>query len=85
MSSKKKGSRFDDLIDAARSRQQQDLLSVEEKILGKSKSTDPDYTRTTVYFPKQLHRKMKAVALSQERQMSDIVTELVEQWLLSQG
>ncbi len=85
MSSKKKGSRFDDLIDVARSRQQRDLPSIEEKIVAKSKSTDPDYIRTTVYLPKQLHRKMKAVALSQERQMSDIVTELVEQWLLSQG
>ena len=86
MSNKKKSSRFDDLIDAARSRQQRDELpSIEEQIVGKSKSTDPDYIRTTVYLPKKLHRRMKAVALSQERQMSDIVTELIEQWLLSQG
>jgi ribosomal protein L1 len=86
MSNKKKSSRFDDLIDAARSRQQRDELpSVEDKITAKSKSTDPDYIRTTVYLPKQLHRQMKAVALSQERQMSDIIKELVEQWLLSEG
>ncbi|BDA74257.1 Helix-turn-helix protein, CopG [Rivularia sp. IAM M-261] len=85
MSEKKKGSRFDDLIDAARSRKQRDELPsiVEEDKLGiKSKSTDPNYIRTTIYLPKQLHRRMKAAALSQDRQMSDVIAELVEQWLL---
>jgi hypothetical protein len=84
MSDKKKGSRFDDLIDAARSRQQRDdLPSIkdDDKLGIKSKSTDPNYIRTTVYLPKQLHRRMKAAALSEDRQMSDIIAELVEQWL----
>jgi ParG len=81
--SKKKGSRFDDLIDAARSRQHRDDLPSldEEKSILKSKSTDPNYIRTTVYLPKQLHKRMKAAALSQDKQMSDIIAELVEQWL----
>ena len=54
MSTKKKTSRFDDLIDAARSRQQRDELpSVDNgKLDVKSKSTDPNYIRTTVYLPK---------------------------------
>ncbi|MBF2063052.1 MAG: CopG family transcriptional regulator [Calothrix sp. C42_A2020_038] len=83
MSNKKKVSRFDDLIDAARSRQQRDELSSheEDKLGFRSKSTDPNYIRTTVYLPKQLHRRMKTAALSQDRQMSDIIAELVEQWL----
>lgn len=84
MSDKKKGSRFDDLIDAARSRKQRDDLPsiIDDDKLGiKSKSTDPNYIRTTIYLPKQLHRRMKAAALSQDRQMSDIVAELVEEWL----
>ncbi|BAZ08532.1 helix-turn-helix protein, CopG [Calothrix sp. NIES-4071] len=85
MSDKKKGSRFDNLIDAARSRQQRDELPSiidDDKNNGvKSKSTDPNYIRTTVYLPKQLHRRMKAAALSQDRQMSEIIAELVEQWL----
>ncbi|WYL96845.1 MAG: CopG family transcriptional regulator [Gloeotrichia echinulata IR180] len=84
MNNKKKTSRFDDLIDAARSRQQRDKPQLnEDKSTSQSKSTDPDYTRTTIYLPKQLHRKLKTAAVSQERQMSDILTELVEQWLLS--
>jgi predicted DNA-binding protein len=83
---KKKTSRFDDLIDAARSRQQRDKLQpVEEKPSSRSKSTSADYTRTTIYLPKQLHRQLKAAAASQDRQMSDIVTELIEQWLLTKS
>jgi hypothetical protein len=87
MTDKKKGSRFDDLIDAARSRQQRDDLPLVSKdkqndaFGAKSKSTDPNYIRTTVYLPKQLHRRMKAAALSQDKQMSDIIAELVETWL----
>lgn len=83
LSNKKKTSRFDDLIDAARSRQQRDQLqSTEDQPTSLSKSTDPAYTRTTIYLPKQLHRQLKAAAASQDRQMSDIVAELVEQWLM---
>ncbi len=84
MNNQKKTSRFDDLIDAARSRQQRDKPQPnEDKPTSLSKSTDPEYTRTTIYLPKKLHRKLKTTAASQERQMSDILTELVEQWLLS--
>lgn len=81
--SKKKTSRFDELIDAARSRQKRDKPQElnEEKVTFKSKSTDPDYVRTTVYLPKKLHRKLKLAAAADERQMSDIMTELVEKWL----
>ncbi|WP_044501083.1 hypothetical protein [Nostoc sp. PCC 7107] len=86
MNNKKKTSRFDDLIDAARSRQLRDQLPiVDEKPTSRTKSTDPDYIRTTIYLPKQLHRQLKSAAVSQERQMSDIVTELIEQWLLTQS
>lgn len=84
MNNKKKPSRFDDLIDAARSRQQRDNPApIETQPTALSKSTNPEYIRTTIYLPKNLHRKLKAAAVAQERQMSDIMTELVEQWLLS--
>ena len=82
MSNKQKSSRFDELIEVARSRQNRDELQVKsEQSSRKTKSTDPDYVRTTFYLPKAVHRKLKSVAVSQERQMSDIVTELLEQWL----
>lgn len=81
--SKKKASRFDELIDAARSRQKRDKPPElnEEKSTLKSKSTDPDYVRTTVYLPKKLHRSLKLAAAADDRQMSDIITELLEKWL----
>ncbi|MDJ0734578.1 MAG: CopG family transcriptional regulator [Nostocaceae cyanobacterium] len=85
MSNKRKSSRFDELIDAARNRQQRDIESGVEQLTRKTKSTDPDYIRTTLYLPKQLHRRLKILAASQERQMSDIVAELVEQWLQSEN
>jgi|GEM_PF-492662 len=86
LNNKKKTSRFDDLIDAARSRKQRDKPQpTEEQPTSQTKSTNPAYTRTTIYLPKQLHRQLKAAAASQERQMSDILTELLEQWLLSEN
>jgi hypothetical protein len=49
----------------------------------KAKSANPDYTRTTVYLPKKMHKKLKAIALDEEREMSSIVEELIETWLSS--
>ncbi len=81
--SKKETSRFDELIDAARSRQNRDksIELDEEKVTFKSKSTDPNYVRTTVYLPKKLHRSLKLAAAADDRQMSDIMTELLEKWI----
>lgn len=78
-----KASRFNDLMDAARSRKVRDVLPEEGEVSNssKTKSTDPNYIRTTVYLPKSLHRKFKVTAALEERQMSDIVIELVEEWL----
>ncbi len=82
MSEKNQTSRFNDLITAARSRKLRDeLLESPEQNTSKTKSTDPNYTRTTIYLPKSLHRQFKVTAALEERQMSDIVTELIEAWL----
>ncbi|KST70080.1 hypothetical protein [Mastigocoleus testarum] len=81
MSPKRKNSRFDDLIDAAQNRISRDRSqSNDVKSSPRSKSTDPNYTRTTVYLPKQLHRQLKTAAASEVRQMSDIIIELIEEW-----
>ncbi len=47
----------------------------------KAKSANPDYTRTTVYLPKKMHKQLKAIALEEEREMSSIVEELIDSWL----
>ena len=46
-----------------------------------SKSKNPDFQRTTVYLPKDLHKKFKVTAMNEDREMSDIMIELIEQWL----
>ncbi len=80
--SKKKdsSSRFDALFGAAKPLEQTSA-STESKPARKSKSTDPDYVRTTVYLRKRLHKQLKAAAADEEREMSEILEELVEQWL----
>ncbi len=45
-----------------------------------TKSTDPDYTRTTIYLPKQLHKQIKTAAAIEEREMSDIVAEAISRY-----
>ncbi len=86
MTDKKKTSRFDELINAALSRKQRDNIpNNNEKPTKNTKSTDPNYTRTTVYLPKQLHRQLKATAADEDKQMSDIIIELLEEWLAKKG
>ena len=51
----------------------------------KSKSTNPDYIRTTFYLPKKIHKQLKAIALEEETEMSSIVEELIATWLSSRN
>ena len=86
MNRKKDTSRFDNLIGAARGREPKETPQLpDSKPVRKSKSTDPDYARTTVYLPKRLHKLLKAAAADEEREMSDILQQLVEQWLKSRN
>lgn len=83
---KKSGSRFDDLFGAARSGSLEQVSSVTptEKTRAQkplSKSTDPDYIRTTIYLPKQLHKQLKAAAADEEREMSEIAEEAIARYL----
>lgn len=47
----------------------------------KAKSADPDYVRTTIYLPKTLHKKLKGAAIDRDQEMSEIVEQLVFEWL----
>jgi hypothetical protein len=78
------GSRFDDLFGAARSNSiepESKLQPIEKPLIRKTKSTDPDYIRTTVYLPKQLHKQLKSAAADEETEMSDIMTLALAQYL----
>ena len=47
----------------------------------KAKGKNPDYQRTTVYLPKDIHRELKMAALEDGEEMSDIIEQLISQWL----
>ena len=86
--SEKQGSRFDALVKAAKA--DQHIISDEVAEPGHelidrqlAKNKDPNYQRTTLYLPKVLHRKLKVAAANSDREMSDIMQELIEQWLES--
>jgi hypothetical protein len=85
-------SRFDGLFGAVKKTQAPEYLDVEtsehfsaqtsESLSAPTpKSKDPDYQRTTVYLPKSLHRKLRAAEIAEDREMSDVIEELVTQWL----
>lgn len=85
---KKDGSRFDNFISAARAKQTPDPSPSTEDASpqepqGKSKSSNPNYMRTTVYLPRQIHRRLKSAAADEEKEISEIVEKLVEDWLAS--
>lgn len=90
MSNKKEGSRFDALMGSVRSVKPaptsehpdvQTSNTVEHSDIQTSKSKDPSYQRTTIYLPKAMHRRLKAAAATEGKEMSTIVEELLEQWL----
>ncbi len=88
MTKKKDGNRFDNLFSAAREPKPTTKAETEEaatakKLHKKSKSSNPYYMRTTVYLPKKLHRQLKSAAADEEREISEIVEELVANWLAS--
>ena len=88
-----KESRFDGLFGAAKAAKStdetvenikhSDVQAFKHSDVSLSKSKDPDYQRTTVYLPKALHRKLRAAAIADDREMSDVIEELVQQWLES--
>ncbi len=47
----------------------------------KAKSKDDDYIRTTFYLPRKTHQRLKMASISEQKQMSEIVTRLIEDWL----
>lgn len=82
---KKNSSRFDTLFNEAGA-SQTDLSQTEAAKTSSSKqttkSTDPSYTRATIYLPKEMHRRIKVAAIVEEREMSDIVAEAINQYFL---
>jgi hypothetical protein len=54
-----------------------------ERALAKSK--DPNYKQTSVYFPKMLHITLMAAARAEDKDLSELLTQLGEDWLKAKG
>lgn len=50
-------------------------------VKGLAKSTDPSFTKFTTYVRKQTHLAIKTRLVSQGREMSALVEELLSDWL----
>jgi hypothetical protein len=46
-----------------------------------AKSTDPSYTKFTTYIRKSTHLGVKTRLVSKEKELSDLVEELLSTWL----
>lgn len=50
-----------------------------------AKSVDPDYTKFTTYIRKQTHRAVKVKLVEQDQEFSDLVEDLLSDWLQRQA
>lgn len=51
---------------------------------GLAKSRDPRYVKFTTYVPRETHLRAKSRLVSQGRELSDLVAELLDGWLSKQ-
>jgi hypothetical protein len=54
-------------------------------VTGLAKSRDPRYVKFTTYIPREMHLKTKSRLVSQGRELSDLVAELLDSWLSKQA
>ena len=55
----------------------------ESKTLGRprGKRSNPDYTQVTSYIKKETHKSVQRVLLEKEKEFSELIQELLEEWL----
>ena len=50
------------------------------QVTGLAKSRDPRYVKFTTYVPRETHLRAKSRLVSQGRELSDLVAELLDGW-----
>jgi hypothetical protein len=90
---------FDKLLEVRRQREQADsqpskrsdvqpsgqLSGLDSQTAGRlAKSADPDFTKFTVYIRRATHRAAKLRAVSEGRELSDVVEQLLTEWTAKQ-
>lgn len=80
MTKKKNGNQFDQLSRVVKGGAEDTPQLTKKK---QAKANNPNYVSTTFYLPKQLHRQLKKAAIEEDKEMSEIVEDLVARWLQS--
>ncbi|MBL0159461.1 MAG: hypothetical protein IPP47_20490 [Bryobacterales bacterium] len=68
--------------------EQPDIQTVKQPdvlVTGLAKSRDPRYVKFTTYIPREMHLRAKSRLVSQGRELSDLVAELLDGWLAKQA
>lgn len=47
----------------------------------KGKRSNPDYVQVGAHIPKELHRQVRRRLFDEERDMGDLMTELLQAWM----
>jgi hypothetical protein len=80
-----RGGKFDALVRARGERAGRvgDDLDEHDRVVGASlgKRSNAEYRQVSAYIRKDTHRKVKIALLEEERQFSELVGELLEDWL----
>jgi len=63
----------------------QTVEQVDVPVTGLAKSRDPRYVKFTTYVPREMHLRAKMRLVSQGRELSDLVAELLDGWLSKQA
>lgn len=49
------------------------------------KRSDPNFTQVGAYIPKTLHRQVKRLLIDEDGDLSDLVTQLLQEWVDRKG
>ncbi len=59
--------------------------STSQRSDSQAKSANPDEATKTIYLPKDLHQKLKALAVKNDQEISEVVEELFDKWQKIRG
>ena len=61
----------------------EDILPTTKSKMGRppGKKSNPEYTQVTVYLRKEVHQAARKLLIDEQRQFSDLVGDLVSQWI----
>jgi hypothetical protein len=76
-----KASKFDSFADAAASAGKAEKRPGRAKATRRAKRDDPDYKQALAYVRRDTHRRVMSKLAETEKEFSDLVEELLSDWL----